>query len=35
MQDNFIFSQSWLGEIPADISDERKAQITNILSVFA
>jgi len=34
VQENFIFSQSWLGEIPADISDEQKEQITNILSMF-
>ena len=34
VQENFIFSQGWLGEIPADISDEQKEQITNILSLF-
>ncbi len=34
VQENFIFSQSWLGEIPANISDEQKEQITNILSMF-
>jgi DNA-binding MarR family transcriptional regulator len=34
VQENFIFSQSWLGEIPVDISDEQKEQITNILSMF-
>ncbi len=30
VQENFIFSQSWLGEIPTNISDEQKEQITNI-----
>ena len=34
VQENFIFSQSWLGGIPANISDEQKEQITNILSMF-
>ena len=34
VQENFLFSQSWLGEIPADISDDQKEQITNILSMF-
>ena len=34
VQENFIFSQSWLGEIPADISDDQKEHITNILSMF-
>ena len=34
VQENFIFSQSWLGEIPANISDEQKEQITSILSMF-
>ena len=34
VQENFIFSQSWLGEIPANISDDQKEQITNILSMF-
>ena len=34
VQENFIFSQSWLGEIPANISNEQKEQITNILSMF-
>jgi len=32
VQENFAFSQSWLSEIPTDISPERKEKITDVLS---
>jgi DNA-binding MarR family transcriptional regulator len=32
VQENFMFSQSWLSEIPTNISQEQKAQITDVLS---
>ncbi len=34
VQENFRFSQSWIGEIPADISPEQVTQITEVLSMF-
>jgi DNA-binding MarR family transcriptional regulator len=34
VQDKFVFSQSWIGEIPTDITPEQKVQITSILSIF-
>ena len=34
VQDKFVFSQRWIGEIPADITPEQEAQITSILSIF-
>lgn len=34
VQENFRFSQSWITEIPADITPEQVAQITEVLSMF-
>ena len=34
MQEKFVFSQSWLGEIPANISPEEIEQITTVLSIL-
>jgi DNA-binding MarR family transcriptional regulator len=34
MQEKFVFSQSWIGEIPANITPEQEAQITAILSML-
>ncbi len=34
VQENFAFSQSWLSEIPANISPEQEVQITSTLSVL-
>ena len=34
MQEKFVFSQSWLGEIPANISSEETEQITAVLSIL-
>jgi len=34
VQENFRYSQSWIGEIPADISPEQVTQITEVLSMF-
>lgn len=34
VQENFRFSQSWMTEIPADISPEQVAQITEVLSML-
>ena len=34
VQEKFVFSQSWIGEIPANITPEQEAQITSILSIF-
>ena len=34
VQENFAFSQSWLSEIPANISTEQEAQIATALSIL-
>jgi len=34
VQENFAFSQSWLSEIPANITPEQEAQITTTLSIL-
>ena len=34
VQENFAFSQSWLGEIPANINPEQEEQITATLSIL-
>jgi DNA-binding MarR family transcriptional regulator len=34
VQENFIYSQSWLSEIPTNITPEQEAQITNLLSIL-
>ena len=34
VQENFVFSQSWLGEIPTNLSPEQEAQITSTLSMI-
>ncbi|MCD4699015.1 MAG: MarR family transcriptional regulator [Phycisphaerae bacterium] len=34
VQENFAFSQSWLSEIPANISPQEEAQITAVLSIL-
>jgi len=34
VQENFAFSQSWLSEIPANISPEQEIQITTTLSTL-
>ena len=34
VQENFIYSQSWLSEIPANITPEQEAQITAFLSML-
>ena len=34
MQETFVFSQSWLSEIPTNITPEQEIQITTILSIL-
>lgn len=34
VQENFTFSQSWLSEIPSNITPEQEAQITTVLSIL-
>jgi len=34
VQENFAFSQTWLSEIPANISPEQEVQITTTLSIL-
>ena len=34
VQDNFVHSQSWLSEIPTNITPEQETQITTILSIL-
>ena len=34
VQENFRFSQSWIGKIPADITPEQISQITEVLSML-
>lgn len=34
VQENFAFSQSWLSEIPANITPEQEAQVTAALSIL-
>jgi len=34
VQENFRFSQSWIAEIPADITPEQAAQVTEVLSML-
>jgi len=34
VQENFEFSQSWLSGIPANITPDQEAQITNVLSIL-
>jgi DNA-binding MarR family transcriptional regulator len=34
VQENFAFSQSWLGEIPTNITPEEEVQITTVLSIL-
>ena len=34
VQENFVFSQSWLGEIPTNINPEQEVQITATLSMI-
>ena len=34
VQENFRFSQSWLSEIPTNITPEEEAQITDVLSIL-
>ena len=34
VQENFVFSQSWLGEIPTNLNPEQEAQITATLSMI-
>jgi len=34
MQEKFVFSQSWIGEIPTNFSSEQEAQITAFLSML-
>jgi len=34
VQDNFVYSQSWLSEIPTNITPEQETQITTILSII-
>ena len=34
VQENFEFSQSWLSEIPTNITPEEEAQITAVLSIL-
>ena len=34
VQDNFAFSQSWLSEIPTNITPEEETQITAVLSIL-
>jgi len=34
VQENFVFSQSWLGEIPTNLNPEQEVQITATLSMI-
>ena len=34
VQENFVFSQSWLGEIPTNLNPEQEVQITAALSMI-
>lgn len=34
VQENFAYSQSWLSEVPSNISPEEEAQITTVLSIL-
>jgi DNA-binding MarR family transcriptional regulator len=34
VQEHFVFSQSWLSEIPTNITPEEEAQITVVLSIL-
>ena len=34
VQEKFVFSQSWIGEIPTNITPEQETQITSILSIL-
>ena len=34
VQENFVFSQSWLSEIPANINPEQEAQVIATLSIL-
>jgi DNA-binding MarR family transcriptional regulator len=34
VQENFRFSQSWIAEIPTDLTPEQVAQITSVLSMI-
>ena len=34
VQENFAFSQSWLSEIPSNITPEQEAQIITVLSIL-
>ena len=34
MQEKFLFSQSWIGDIPTNISTEQETQITALLSML-
>ena len=34
VQENFRFSQRWIAEIPADITPEQAAQVTEVLSML-
>ena len=34
VQENFAFSQSWLSEIPSNITPEQESQITAVLSIL-
>ena len=34
VQENFVFSQSWLGEIPTNLNPEEEVQITATLSMI-
>jgi DNA-binding MarR family transcriptional regulator len=34
VQENFAFSQSWLSELPTNITPEEEAQITAVLSIL-
>ena len=34
VQENFRFSQSWISEVPADITPEQVTQITEVLSML-
>ena len=34
VQENFAFSQSWLSQLPSNITPEEEAQITTVLSIL-
>ena len=34
VQENFRFSQSWIGEIPANLTPEQAAQVTEVLAML-